>query len=275
MGTFVVRRKGIAALAALLVCIACNKPAQRAKVIARGEPQIRATVITMQTALQPANKTYTHQIVIADGRARSMNEVDGWRLFDFKHNNVMFVDEIAKTYRTESIVSLVQKRRAADRGELPDHTPRAQIVATGAHRVLQGINTSQSLIRAGAYQRELWIGEHPSIPSNLFAVMQVSDGSASSFAPMMKAIDDAFIDMKGFPLVDRAELPYGKTKMMVDRTVVSVQEKDVPQSWLNVGVDYREIKAPAAGRPPASSRPPSQRTPAAGSQSSSTVQKTP
>jgi len=42
------------------------------------------TVVTIQTTIQPANKTYTHTLVIANDRARSSDEVDEWRLFDFR-----------------------------------------------------------------------------------------------------------------------------------------------------------------------------------------------
>lgn len=276
MGTFVVRREGIAVCAAILIGIACTKPvAQRAKTLAPGEPQVPATVITMQTSVQPANKTLTHQIVIADGRARSMNDTDAWRLIDLKQNNVTFVDDISRSFRTLSIESLVLKRHAADSDGLPDHTPRAQFISTGAKRVLQGVTASQALIRVGGYQRELWIADHPAIPPNLFAVLYASDQMNSPLAPMMKAVDDAMIGMHGVPLADHAELPYGKSKFVIDRTVVSIEKRNVPQSWLNISRDYKEVKEPAAGRPPASSRPPNQKTPATESRSSATGRKTP
>lgn len=237
---------------------------------------MRATVLTIQTTLQPQNKTLTHLIVIADGRARSMNDADRWRLIDLKQNNVTFVDDIDKSYRTESIASLVQKLRAAGQQRLPDHATRVQYLPTGAKRVVQGVVAEQSIIRSGGYQRELWIANHPAVPPNLFAVLYASDPVTSRFASMMKGVDDAMIGMRGLPLLDHAELPYGKSKMVVDRSVVKIEQRDVPQAWLQIAPGYKEVvTAPAAGRPPASSRPPSRRTPAAGSQSSGTTRKTP
>ena len=80
----------------VLVALAC-RPAHPPP--SRTEPRIRATVVTIQTTLQPQNKTYTHSVVIANGRARSSDDVDSWRLFDLQKKQVTFVDEIAKTVR--------------------------------------------------------------------------------------------------------------------------------------------------------------------------------
>ena len=60
---------------------------------------MRATVVTIRTTLQPANKNFTHSLMIANNLARSGDEVDAWRLFDLKKKQVTFVDDIAKTYR--------------------------------------------------------------------------------------------------------------------------------------------------------------------------------
>ena len=241
----------------------------------RGEPQVRATVISMTTAMQPANRALAHQIVIFNGRARSMNEVDGWRLVDLNDNTVTFVDDIAKTYRTESIQALVTAKHAASAGPLPDHAPLVKFEWTPETRVIQGVNARQALIRAGGYQRELWVAEHPLVPSNLFAVLYASAPVTSSDAPMMKEVDSAIIAMKGFPLLDHAEMAYGKKKMVVDRSVAKIEQKDVPQSWFSWPAEYKAFTEPAAGRPPASSPQPNQKTPATESQSSATVQKTP
>jgi len=229
----------------------------------------------MQTNVQPSNKTFTKQIVIADGRARDMSDADTWRLIDLQQNTVTFVDDVTKTYRTESIRSLVQKRRAADDGRPPDHAPAVQFTSTGAKRVLQGVTAVQSVIRAGGYQRELWVADHPAVPSNLFAVLYVSESFPSPFAPIMRSVDEAMIAMHGLPLADHAELPYGKSKMIVDRTVVKIDQRNVPQSWLNISPAYKAITEPAAGPPPASSPPRSRKTPAAESRSSATGRKTP
>ncbi|MBV9071207.1 MAG: hypothetical protein JO231_21005, partial [Acidobacteria bacterium] len=55
------------ALALLIVAFigACNKPPAPPQAAKKNEPTIHATVITIQTTIQPANKTYAHEIVIA------------------------------------------------------------------------------------------------------------------------------------------------------------------------------------------------------------------
>src|SRR5262249_1304850 len=71
VGQKLVRSKRLIAIVAL---VACSKPIaklpQRA-ISAALEPTVPATVITIQTSLQPQNRTVTHSIVIADNRARS------------------------------------------------------------------------------------------------------------------------------------------------------------------------------------------------------------
>src|SRR5262249_13881332 len=153
VGQKLVRSKGLIALAAL---VACSKPIaklpQRA-ISAALEPTVPATVITIQTSLQPQNRTITHSIVIANNLARSDNELDRWRLFDLDKNTITYIDDVARTYYT------VPYR--AD-------TPQAEaIVATGQKRMLQGVETAQFVLRVGGYQRQLWIGEPPSVPPQL------------------------------------------------------------------------------------------------------------
>ena len=93
------RRSAIAALCFLAACRAPQKPAPKA---AAAQPQISATVVTIQTTIQPGNKSFTNALVIAGDRARSMDELDRWRMYDIKKNEVTFVDDITHTAQTKS-----------------------------------------------------------------------------------------------------------------------------------------------------------------------------
>ncbi|HYS55692.1 MAG TPA: hypothetical protein VER58_18175 [Thermoanaerobaculia bacterium] len=199
------------------------------------EPKTSATVITLQTSLQPQNKTFLTSIVIADGQARSSDEVDRWRLFDLAQNRVRVVDDLSKTYYTTKI------DKAAEVAGAP------QIIATGAKKPILGVEATQYVIRLGAFQRELWMGSPQQIPQNLYGM-----------------VDNNFAKIPGFPLVDHAELPYGTTKLVVDRTVLKIEQRDVPQDSLTIPSDYQEVTAPGARRPPASSPPGGQSTRVAG-----------
>ena len=231
MGQKLVRSKRVIIVLALL---ACGKPIaklpQRA-INAALEPTVQATVITIQTTLQPQNKTIVHSIVIANNHARSDNELDRWRLFDLENNTITYVDDLAKTYYT-----------------LPYQPGQATaLIATGAKKMLQGVEASQFLIRVGGYQRQLWIGAPPSVPQQLFGMMHAE-----------------FAALRGFPLADHAELPYGKSKLVVDNIVIRIEQKNVPLSLLNVRSEYTKITAPGASPPPVSSPPSGQSTRAAG-----------
>jgi hypothetical protein len=230
-------------LLALALTFACNKqPAQTPSAPKKNGPAIRATVITIQTTIQPANKTYSHEIVIANNLARSTDEADQWRLFDFAQKRVTYVDDIAHTIRVQSFADAIAARRAAIARPVPDGMPRAQFVVTNAQKTLQGVATKQSLIRLGAYQRELWIGSHPLIPHGLFAILQASEPASSPLTGITRSADEALMEVQGFPLADHAELPYENKKMVVDHTVTKIEQRDVPATLLAVNNAYSAAK---------------------------------
>jgi hypothetical protein len=233
-----VRRQGV--ILCLVLAAACRpvKVVEK-KVIASVQPQMSATVVTVQTSLQPQNKIFQHSIVIANGHARSSDEIDHWRLFDLEQNHVTYVNDVDKTYYTNDAATILPATSSA--GE----TAGAP-VPTGAKKVLLGVEATQYVIRLGGFQRELWIGSPPQIPPNLFGM-----------------IDPKFAKVPGFPLIDHAELPYGKTKMTLERIVLKIEQRNVPQSSLDIPSDYKEVTAPGARRPPASSPPPDRNTPVA------------
>ena len=222
----------------VLLLVACNPPA-RTPAPSSSEPKIRATIVTIRTTIQPSNKTYTHTLFIANDLARSGDEVDEWRLFDFRQKQVTFVDDLTKTYRIVPFADVIASHKAAVAKSNPDGMPRAQFTVTGAQKTLQGVSAKQSIIRLGAYQRELWIASHPLIPRGLFAMLQASDPVSSPFAGVTRAVDDALLDVQGFPLADHAELPYENQKLVVDKSVVKIEQRDVPASWLKIGADYK------------------------------------
>jgi hypothetical protein len=229
----------------ILLLAACNPPS-RPPAQSSNEPKIRATVVTIRTTIQPANKTYTHTLVIANDLARSGDEVDEWRLFDFAQKQVTFVDDLTKTYRIEPFADVIASHKAAVAKSGADGMPRAEFTVTNVQKTLQGLSAKQSIIRLGAYQRELWIATHPLIPRGLFAMLQASDPITSPFAGVTRAVDDALLDVQGFPLADHAELPYENQKLIVDNSVVKIEQRDVPASWLTVNSKYsKEKTAPA------------------------------
>lgn len=247
-----VRRKGLIAIAAAAAVYAACKPGPVPPARPDQVPKIRATVVTIRTTLQPQNRTFTHTLVIADGRARSGDEVDAWRLFDLRNKQVTFVDDLAKTYRNVPLATLIAERRKELARPMPSGTPRAEFAATGAKRVLHTVPAAEHLIRLGGYQRRLWIAKHPALPDELFAMTQASLAASSPLAGVARAADEALMAVRGFPLVDHAELPFGNEKLVVDRSVVKIEQREVPKSWLAIGKNYTEIKEPAARPRPAS-----------------------
>lgn len=268
-------RTGSCATIIVLLFVACERVQQ----VLPGGPaavrQTRATVVTIRTTVQPGNRTTTHAVVIGESAARSTEEVANWRLFDFRRNRVTYVDDVGRTYRVVPLSTLVQDRRAHNSREaIPAH-PRAEYTLTDERQSILGVQARQATIRLGNYERQLWFATHPRIPANLFALMLVSERRASSFGQVTRTIDEGLLAVRGFPIMDHAELPYGKEMMVVDRNVVRIEQRNVPAALLEIPRTYREIKEPVVSPPPASSPPPDQKTPEAESPPSSTTQTVP
>jgi hypothetical protein len=245
----------IAAIAAGTVSCQPRSAAHRA---IRGEPTVQATVLTIETTIQPDNKTFVHSLVVAGDRARSGDEVDRWRLFDLHENSVTYVDDISRTYRRQSMTSILDELDAAMAQPLPEGIPRVSLVTTGTHRVIQGADATEVQLRAGSYTRQLWIGQHPLIPPRLFAMMVASEPSRSPLEPMMKSVNDILLSMEGFPLADHSELAFDTNKaLVVDENVIRVERRSVPRSWLSVSTAYRDVTPAPPG--PTTERRPAQR----------------
>ena len=229
------------------VCLSCKPAPTKPSKPSAGEPRIAATVITIRTTTEPEKKTFTRSIVVAGDKARDLGEPDVWRLYDTKAKTVTFVDDVAKTIRTEPYSALVEKRRKATAAPLPSGYPRVQFSRTKERRVLLGVNAEQSVIESGRYRRELWLAEHPAIPRELFAMMHLSEAPSSPLAAMTRAVDDAIAVMRGFPLADRISVPFGSGDLIVERTVTTIVRQDVPVAALTLPRDYEDLTA----KPPA------------------------
>lgn len=244
-------------VALLLVFIACKPVPQKAapgKQAAAGGPQVRATVVNIRTTLEPSKNTFMNAVVIVDDRARSTAEHDVWRLYDVRKNTVTYVDDVAKTIRTESLDALLARNRQTMAQALPDVTAPLRFVKSGATKAIAGATAAEHVLAAGTYQRHLWLASHPRIPERLFAMMEASDPATSDLAPMMKPFRDHLPSLTGFPFADHTEVPYGNQKMVVDRVVVSVEEKNVAESLLTIPKNYKDV-TPKATTPPARPRP--------------------
>lgn len=232
--------RSLAVILALAVCAAC-KPAAQPSAKPGAGPQLRATVVTVRTTIQPGDRTYTHDVVIAGNLVRSTDEYDSWRVFDTKAGTITYVDDVAKTVRTEPLQEIIRRRRTATSGPLPSHYRRPQVARTGARRSILGVDAEQSVIQSGTYRRDLWFAKHPAIPERLFAMMYASDPPSSPLAPLISDVDQAIITEERFPLIDHSEVTYGNEKMVINRTVVKIEERDVPQGAVTPPRTYLDL----------------------------------
>ncbi|HEX6640539.1 MAG TPA: hypothetical protein VF215_05470, partial [Thermoanaerobaculia bacterium] len=110
-----------AILLSLAIVIACKPSSPSPASSKAAGPTVRATVVTIRTTTKPEQRTTTQTLVIAGDRARDTSEQDVWRLYDTKANTVTFVDDVARTIRTQPLQELIAQRRAATKGALPPH----------------------------------------------------------------------------------------------------------------------------------------------------------
>ncbi len=232
----------------LAISVACKPAEKKAETKPGAGPQFTATVVSVRTTVEPGTKVTNHELVIAGGRARSTGEQDVWRLFDTKAGTVTIVDDLAKTFRTEPLPSLLQRRRATLAAAIPPHYPRATL-SRGERKPLLGASAQQYVITIGGYKRELWIAEHPSIPDGLFAMMIAGDTLSSPLAPIMRRVDEELLRVRGFPLADRAEVAFGDGKHVIERTVTGITSRPVPETMLTIPGDYEDVTPkPAAAK---------------------------
>ena len=249
LGQELVRREGVkseavrvAARARARCSPATNLP-RSAAAPKKNEPTIRATVVTIQTTIQPANKTYTHTLVIANDRARSTDEVDRWRLFDFAAE----AGDVRRRHRAHDARRIVRRR---DR------------IAPRRHRASRPGRTCRARNSPSPTRRKLSRASPPNNPSSASAPTNASCGSdrtrssraASSRCckpasprprrspAITRAADEALMEVQGFPLADHAELPYENKKMVVDHTVMKIEQRDVPATLLTVNGKYAAEK---------------------------------
>lgn len=195
----------------------------------------------MRTTIQPGDRVFRHTIVVAGGLARSTAEHDVWRLFDTEDGRITVVDDVEKTHRTEPLSAYVTRRRRATAAAPAPFIPRASVTEGKETRTLHGVEAERVTVAVGNYRRDLWIGRHRAIPENLFAMMHLSEPVTSPLASMTRRVDEVVARLKGFPLADHAVVPLEKTEMVVDRTVLSIAERDVPAAMLQVPRGYRDV----------------------------------
>lgn len=230
----------LAVLLLFAIFISCKPAQDEAKKTPGAVPQVRAVVVGIRTTTDGTNRS-GYDVVIAGDLARSTNEVDTWRLFDTRLDTVTYVDDVERTIRTEPLAEIVKRRRSTLAATLPAHYPRPELKRTGKRQQLHHVSAEQTVITSGTYKRELWLADHPQIPRGLFAMMVASDVPTSPLAPMMRKVDEVLVSERGFPFLDRTEVPFGSGKLVVERTVTGITQRDVPQSLFALPKGYKDL----------------------------------
>ncbi|HUF16918.1 MAG TPA: DUF4412 domain-containing protein [Thermoanaerobaculia bacterium] len=248
---------GVTALVALLLVTllstGCNGDSG-VEVEGARVPSIGARVLTIRTII-PDSPVLLTTVVIADGKVRLGTETDRWRLFDVENGTVTFVDDIERTYRTETHADLMRERLATPREAVPEGLATATITKTGKSREFEGIAGDQYMITMGGYKRELWLSTTPAIvPPQLLSMMVASDPVSEDSAPAMRQVESQLAKLQGFPIFERSELQYGDKPLVMEKTLVKIEERPVARSLITIPNDYRDatVTGSAAGQQPAS-----------------------
>jgi hypothetical protein len=231
-------------------------------------PRIEARVLVVNTVELPKKRGFEWLVVVTpDQLVRFGDECDRFRIFDMKNRTVTFVDTIAKTWKRASFESLVADRRKLLSTPMPAEITPATYAATANLARFSGIVARQHLLTLGGYRRELWMPSTSIAPEGLFAIAFATEPIAETYAGVMDEAFDDLMQLRGFPVLDRSEMPFNGQQYVVERRIVSVGVRSVPAAWFQIPPDYTDLtprpKAPAVGRPAASSRPSDRSTRAA------------
>lgn len=210
----------------------------------RPGPRLQAQVLTVDTNLVPENKAFRHLVVIAGNKARIGNELDEWRLFDFDNNTVTFVDDIDRSYRTQTFDSLLREKRTALSRAMPEFLPQADFVDTGEVRTINGFPAQLYIVRLGSYQRSLWMSAELNVPARLFPLMIASEPLTSPYAPAMAPVFEALVELRGTPVIDRSDMVWEGQPRIIEKKLVSAEQRNVPISWLQIPMGYRDLNPP-------------------------------
>jgi hypothetical protein len=236
--------KQIALLVVVAALAACGE-APTQPPAARKLPQIEATVVTLRTTVTGSDRAVIHRVVASDGKARIGNELDRWRLFDFTNKTVTFVDEVERSFRTETFDAVLATRRTATSKALPGQLPRARVESSQETRTIAGVPGQRHSILLGAYRRDLWLSREPVVDPMFFTILSATEPIEAEFAGIMRDAYPRLAALRGFPLLDRSELPVGAELVIAERIVEKIEQTSIPAVWLQIPEGY-EDKTPTA-----------------------------
>jgi hypothetical protein len=211
--------------------------------------RIRATALVIRTNVLPERKGFIHLVVMANGKARIGNELDRWRLIDFQNNSVTFVDDITRTYRTESFPSLLRQKRSVIRRDLPEFVPAAEFFETDLERTFGSYPARLYAVRMGGYQRNVWMSTALDVPAQLFPLIIASEPLTTPYSPAMEDAFEGLLKLRGFPVIDRSDMVYRGEPRVIEKKLERVEQRNVPLSWFQIPASYTDL-TPKAPMPP-------------------------
>jgi hypothetical protein len=228
-------------------------------------PTVPATVLTVRVNI-PGDRASLYLVAMHDQKVRIGSEADRWRLFDLRTRSITFVDDVARTFRTRTMNEVVRERNALMARDLPAGVPVAKIEPIDGAKTFAGIPASGFRITVGGYERELWISQRVIFSPEFLTMYLASESISTPFAAVMRDVQRRLGTMRGFPVHDRSEMPYGDGRMVIERTVTRQEQRNVPAVWFEIPADYRDLTpaspSPGGDRRPVSSTPRDRTAPA-------------
>lgn len=226
------------ALMALLFIVSCRQPAQLQAVAPTGL-MIPADVLTIRESSHPPTRAFLHRLVVSGSKARMSQELDRWRLFDFEAGTVTWVDDVAKTYRVQTLEELVAQRRRQLANPIPVPAATLTIRQTDETREIAGIRGKKLEMTLGGYRREIWLSDEPLISPQFLRMWVASEPISEPRAGVSRSVQETLMSREGFPLLDRSALVWEGGSMVSRRELMKKEKKDVPARWLTIPADYR------------------------------------
>jgi hypothetical protein len=229
-------------------------------------PTVPATVLSIRMSI-PGERASVYLVAMHDQKVRIGSEADRWRLFDLRNRSITFVDDVGRTFRTRTMADLLRDRSALMARDLPAGVPLARVEPIAGAKTVAGIPASGFRITVGGYERELWISQRVLFSPDFLSMYLASESIGTPFAAVMRDAYRSLGTMRGFPVHDHSEMPWGEGRLVIERTVTSQEQRNVPAVWFEIPPGYRDLTpaspSPGEDRRPVSSTPRGRTAPAA------------
>lgn len=245
---------GLASLFLAFIAIACAEDPEPARP-RKPDGTVPATVASFAVVTRPQGTESVERIAVArNGRVRLPDEKGWWRLFDIESHEVITVDEIARTVRSEDFDDVLDRLRTRARQSSDAPVLRTSRVEDNVETVAGYRASMVRAVMGRGYEREMWVSDRTLIHSDLFLLLLATDAVQDEDLPSLRSLIELLDGLEGYPVIDRSRMELDGVEYQIERRLITVADQEVPAGWFEIPEWAEvELRALPVGRQPAAS----------------------